>query len=451
MEETFDILKYLGIDERRLRLKWISTSEGKLFAEEIESFVHLLRELGENPLRAHKKWEHPVESLPSQKDFTKKPPHLSTELLEYCMECSICTESCPVSRMQPSFAPKQIIRRAVMKLDEDLLQSREIWSCLNCAYCSTRCPAMIDFSELNRYYRYEARKAGNLPIESHHSVLQLITRLQTRPIQQQRTAWAKESGNFRESGEYFYFVGCLPYFDVTFRYLNLSPLKIARSVLTLLNKIGIEPVISNNERCCGHDALWSGDEATFRKLAMWNLDVIKASNAKTVLFSCPEGYSTFKNDYPKYFGELPFTVVYMTEFLARKLPDTDLFFHSFNKGAITYQDPCRLGRWSGIYESPRQLLKLIPETKLIEMERNREHALCCGTSTWTECSRCSKAIQTERLLEAEQTGAKTLITACPKCQIHLICALSGEDINISVKDIYTYLLGQLTGMETGRK
>jgi Fe-S oxidoreductase len=60
-----------------------------------------------------------------------------------------------------------------------------------------------------------------------------------------------------------------------------------------------------------------------------------------------------------------------------------------------------------------------------------------------ECSRCSKAIQTERLLEAEQTEAKTLITACPKCQIHLTCAQSGEDISIKVKDIYTYLVQRL--------
>jgi len=100
--------------------------------------------------------------------------------------------------------------------------------------------------------------------------------------------------------------------------------KSAQSVLKLLNKIGIEPVISKDERCCGHDALWSGDETTFRKLAMWNLEVIQASGARTVLFSCPEGYSTFKYTYPKYFGELPFKVVQMTEFLTRELIDTGL-------------------------------------------------------------------------------------------------------------------------------
>ena len=82
---------------------------------------------------------------------------------------------------------------------------------------------------------------------------------------------------------------------MVFRYLDLSPPDTARSVLALLNKMGLEPVISRDERCCGHDAFWSGDEATFRALAGLNLEVIASSGAKTVLFSCPEGYCTFKH------------------------------------------------------------------------------------------------------------------------------------------------------------
>lgn len=373
---------------------------------------------------------------------------LTQRQIDYCMECGACTGSCPISRELPSFSPRQIIKRAVMKLDEDLLQSRELWACLSCAHCSVRCPAEIDFPEFIRSHRQEAQKAGNLPRESHHGILQAISSLQTRDIKQKRTGWAEEVGTFRDTGEYFYFVGCLPYLDVTFRYLNLSPLETARSVLTLLNKIGVEPVISNHERCCGHDALWSGNEATFRELARWNLKAIQSSGARTVLFSCPEGYVTFKDLYPKYFGELPFEVLHMTEFLARELPGAELSFQPSSNGAITYQDPCRLGRMAGIYEPPRQLLQLIPEAKLVEMERNRENALCCGTSAWMECSSCSKAMQIERLQEAIQTGAQTLITACPKCQIHLTCAQIGTDLELRVVDLYPYLLERLSGDES---
>ena len=369
---------------------------------------------------------------------------LTQTQIDYCMECGVCTGSCPISREITTFSPRQMIKRSIMKPNGGLLQSRELWACLSCARCSERCPVEIDFPEFIRSYRDEARKTGNLPLESHHGILQFIASLQTRNIKQQRTGWAGEVGKFRETGEYFYFVGCLPYFDVTFRYIDVPSLDIGRSVLTLLNKMGIEPVISNDERCCGHDAIWSGNEAVFRELAGWNLEVIKASGAKTVLFSCPEGYVTFKDYYPKYFGELPFEVLHMTEFLARELPNSGLAFKPSSNGAVTYQDPCRLGRWAGNYDLPRQLIQSVPETQLVEMERSRENALCCGTSAWMECSNCSKAMQLERLEEALETGANTLITACPKCQIHLTCAQSGADLEVKVMDLYAYLKENLT-------
>jgi Fe-S oxidoreductase len=305
----------------------------------------------------------------------------------------------------------------------------------------------IDFPEFISAHRQEARRAGHLPQESHHGILQAVAGLQTRDLKQQRTQWAREAGAFGDTGEYFYFVGCLPFFDVTFRYMDLSPLESGRSVLTLLNKMGIEPVISNHERCCGHDALWCGDHATFKKLAKWNLEVIRSSGAKTVLFSCPEGYVTFKKYYPKYFGKLPFDVLHLTEFLASKLPDAGLAFQTHSKETVTYHDPCRLGRLAGIYEAPRQLLESLPNTDLVEMERSRQHALCCGTSAWMECSSYSKAIQVERMQEAVQSGAQTLITACPKCQIHFSCAQSGINSMLKVTDLYTYLSQRLSESE----
>jgi Fe-S oxidoreductase len=364
---------------------------------------------------------------------------LSQKQIDYCMECGLCTGSCPISREVSRFSPRRMIKQVVLQPDGGLEKSREIWACLSCAACSERCPAEIDFPEFISAYRQKARKAGNFPQESHHGILQAVAVLQTCNLKQQRNRWAQAAGAFGNAGEYFYFVGCLPFFDVTFRYMNQSPLESARNVLALLNKMGIEPVISNQERCCGHDALWCGDHITFRKLAALNLEVIKASGASTVLFSCPEGYVTVKEYYPQYVGELPFEVLHLTEFLARELPDTGLAFEQDTEETITYHDPCRLGRLGGIYEAPRQLLKSLPNTQLVEMERNRQNSLCCGTSAWMECSSYSKAIQIERMQEAALTGARTLITACPKCQIHFTCACSNTHSLPEVIDLYTYL------------
>jgi heterodisulfide reductase subunit D len=364
---------------------------------------------------------------------------LTQKQVDYCMECGVCTGSCPVNRVNSAFSPRQIIKQAIMDCDESLLTQRELWSCLTCARCSSRCPVQIDFPEVIRAYRGEARKLGNRPLCSHHGVLQAISGLQTGDVKQQRTAWTQDVGTIRTTGDTFYFVGCLPYFNVVFGYLGLSPVTTAQNILRILNKMGIEPVVSDDERCCGHDAMWSGDEATFRKLAQTNVEVIKASGAKRVIFSCPEGYTTFRKQYPKAVGELPFEVLHITEFLAKELPGAGLTLEPQANGAVSYHDPCKLGRWAGIYEPPRQLLQMIPETQLLEMPRNRENSMCCGTSAWTECSSCSKTMQIERLQEAMQTGAQTLITACPKCQIHLTCAKSNTELNIDVIDLYSFL------------
>jgi Fe-S oxidoreductase len=63
-----------------------------------------------------------------------------------------------------------------------------------------------------------------------------------------------------------------------------------------------------------------------------------------------------------------------------------------------------------------------------------------------ECASYSKAIQVERMQEAVQTGAQTLITACPKCQIHFSCALGGMESDVGITDLYTYLNRRLTAV-----
>ncbi len=369
---------------------------------------------------------------------------IAREQIDYCMECGVCTGSCPVSRVLPVFSPRQMIKRVLMDRDETVLEGRELWACLTCATCSSRCPAEIDFPEFVREHREVARKRGNLAQLSHHGALQAIMSLQTRKISQHRTDWAKEIGRFKKAADIFYFVGCAPYFDAALKY-GATSLQMAGSVLRLLNRMGIEPAMSDDERCCGHDALWSGDHATFRRLAAINLEVIAGAGARTVLFNCPEGYITFKTEIPKYFGSLPFEVMHLSEFLARELPGAGLTFKCEENGnrVVTYQDPCSLGRKAGIYDPPRKLINLVPGVRLEEMPRNRENSVCCGTSAWIECSECSKTMQIERLREAAGAGASTLITACPKCGIHLACAEQNTDITLKIEDLYSFLLDRV--------
>jgi Fe-S oxidoreductase len=337
-----------------------------------------------------------------------------------------------VARVFPDFSPRQIIERSLYELEEP--SDSTIWSCLTCAQCSVRCPANIDFPEFVRLMRDEAHSLGFNGVPAHNGMLQTIMAIQTKDVHQDRIYWIDE-GKVREKGDVFYFVGCRPFFDIVFRGINAGSINGARNVLKILNRCGIEPVVSNEERCCGHDALWNGDEATFKKLAELNLENIRSSGAKQVVFTCPEGYHTFQNFYPKYFGELGFEPVHILDFLAQKIDDGSIQFEASDE-IVTYHDPCRLGRLAGIYDAPRKIINAMAGLKLAEMPRSRENGVCCGTTGWMNCSSCSKEIQVQRLKEAADTGAHTLVTACPKCQIHFRCAKAAFDLKIEINDLY---------------
>ena len=353
----------------------------------------------------------------------------------YCLECGVCTGSCPVSRVLPTFSPRMMVTEALLGLEGEVFKDSSPWQCLTCGRCSHRCPSKVDYQGFIRFVRIEAVGKGMEGVCSHGGVLQGIMRLQAQGhFKQNRLGWAT-GVKVAEKGEYFYFVGCAPYFDVVFKHLNVNFGLTARNVVMLLNMMGIEPVVSNDERCCGHDLLWNGDPAGFKALAQLNIEMIRASGTKKVICACPEGFVTLSQDYPKYFGNLGFEVVNFYQLLAERLRSGGLKLNEA-KATLTYQDPCRLGRLAGIYEEPRQVIAAIPGASLKEMERNRADAMCCGTSAWMNCTVCSEQIRLDRLKEAKATGAETLVTACPKCQIHFRCTLSNNpDLNLKVKDM----------------
>ncbi len=329
-----------------------------------------------------------------------------------------------------------------MGFGDELIHDRELFSCLACYACSDLCPSDVDYPVFMQKVRNLASGQGEHGDCAHSGTLLSIMRLMSHPdIRQRRLDWL-DGCRTSEKSEVLYFAGCAPYFEPVFEDIEVSPVNIARNSIKALNALGIEPMVLPNERCCGHDLLWTGDVETFKKLAQHNAQMIKESGAKKIVFSCPEGYRTFKIDYPQYL-ELDCELMHITELLAQNLSTLPLRAKRSNAGVkrVTYQDPCRLGRHLGIYEPPREIIKAIPGIKLTEMEHSGDESICCGTSAWTNCGSYSKKIREERLLEAKATGAEVLVTACPKCQLHFKCAMvdkgaeKGPDIRMEVVDL----------------
>lgn len=356
-----------------------------------------------------------------------------------CVECGKCSSVCPIGTLNGKYYPRIILRKAVHG-NPDVMRDGLLWSCLTCGLCDRVCELNVRFCEFIRDLRAECcdLEIGDV-VPPHTGGLHAWMRLMTSTdLRQNRLDWITGDLKCREKGEVLYFVGCLPYYDRFFNYLNIDTLNIARSTVKILNTLGIEPAVMENERCCGHDFLWGGNVEDFKRLAEINMNAIRTTGAKKIVTACAECYRTLKKDYPEHVGKLDVEVLHLSQFLTGNVADLSL---KDTGKRISFQDPCRLGRLSGIYDEPREIIAAIKGVELREMERNRENAVCCGTSGWMSCGTYSKQIQTARLKEARKTGADMLITSCPKCQIHFKCALSdgktGPDARIEVQDLAT--------------
>ena len=372
----------------------------------------------------------------------------------YCLECGKCTSLCPVARHDPSFSPRAIVEMALLGLEDELVFNRSLFSCLTCYTCSQKCPADVDFPIFVRRARAVAQDSGEHGTCAHSGQMQALARMMTTPgIKQRRLEWLSDRFQVSDESDILLWVGCAPYFEPIFEDIEFRALDITEATLTVLNSLGIQPRLLADEKCCGHDALWMGDEETFKKLAEHNAALIKDSGVKKIIFSCPEGYRTLKLDYPAYGLALDCELQHISEFLAERIEQGDLKLGRVDK-KVSYQDPCRLGRHLGIYDAPRKVLQAIPGIELVEMEHCRENSICCGTSAFTNCDSYSNDIRKERLAEAASTDAEAIVTSCPKCQTHFRCAMvdKGEEKRsvpqLDVVDLVNLVAESLRGAES---
>lgn len=355
-----------------------------------------------------------------------------------CYDCGKCTATCPIARAGSDYTPRRHVLATNLRRQE-IIDNGSLFYCLTCSLCDQRCPAEVGYSGLVRQLRELAFREGVEPECPHGGALQSVMRSMAKgTTQQNRLAWLSEDlRTTPRQGEVFFWTGCTMYYDAFFTDFQMATLDGTRAAVRLLNKLGVTPVVSPDERCCGHDLLWNGDRKNFELLARHNVKLVADSGAETLVTSCAECLRTWKLDCEPLFEGKPPRILHLTEFLAEHLPK--LKFTREVRRRVTYQDPCRLGRHLQIYESPRRMLSAAPGIELVEMRRSGRGAICCAGGTWSNCDRFAKKIQVERLREARSTGADVLVTACPKCQIHFRCAMKdpnlGSEIEIEMRDV----------------
>jgi heterodisulfide reductase subunit D len=444
IEAVRKLLRYTGLGEERLRCEWLSASEKYKFLNLINGMYNDLKTIGPNPI--------PKVERKEAMEFDKKAIDdlIADTGAHDCVECGKCTSVCPVARFDPNFAPRVIVLRALEGVSDSLSKDRDIWSCITCEMCNSMCPYKVDYSGFIQGMRSEAIRLGNEPECSQGGLLQSMMRVMAQTEKQNRLEWIPKDVRIAEKGDILYFVGCAPHLDAVFYDRNLNLTGTAISAIKILNYAGIVPVVSNDEVCCGHDLNWAGDNENFEKLMERNIEMIKNIGAKKVIFSCPECYRTFNIDYQDILGDQDFEMMHLTEFLADLIDEGKLELKPVTEegDSVTYHDPCRLGRHLGVYDEPRDILREMG-VEVKEMANTRDKAQCCGVSAWITCGKPAKQMQLDRIAEAKRTGARRLLTMCPKCRIHLDCAVSKEVdvdrslIDIPMEDYVSYLAKRL--------
>ncbi len=378
-----------------------------------------------------------------------------TKSIFACFECGMCTSSCPVAEFFP-FDPHQMTRLAAIGASKQILNDKSLRFCLTCRNCQEYCPQNVDFIEFIKKARRLLIEHGIEIEEPHDGILTTITEIQAKsPFGFKIPSNIVPEGyKISKTGKIAYFFGCLPILDIVFDYLNINLIKTAKNAIKILNKIfKVPPVLIENIKCCGHDVLWKGRFETFKELAEHNVKEINKLGIDTIITTCAECYRTLKLDYPKYVKNVKFDVIHLSELVADKIINNQIeFSEAFNK-SVTYHDPCRLGRHMKVYKPPREILHHMEECGIDfnEMENSAENSPCCGVSCFLNCNDLSRALQIDRLTEAEKI-ADIMLTTCPKCLIHYNCMLQdkkekeSDDINIEVSDL-TNLIAQVMGLD----
>jgi len=337
-----------------------------------------------------------------------------------------------------------------------------LWQCTLCGGCDIRCKRNLDIEVLQviETLRRRCVEQGKGPMPEHKVLADNIRN--THNIygapSEDRLKWIPKGIKPAAKADLIYFVGCASSYE--------QP-KLAQATVRLLSKARAQFMVLDDEWCCGHALFATGQLELARKLTDHNVKAIENSGAQTVITSDAECYKTLKVDYPKILEksteDMPYTVLHITEYIDQLMKDGKFKFRKNLPMKVTYHDPCNLGRLSepwfhwepnyeppniavgktwrrgdkGIYEPPRDILKGIPGIELVEMERVRDNAWCCGAGGGVQQAFPDFAMWTaeERIEEARETGAEAIVSCCPQCKAILSRAAEAKNTGMKVYDI----------------
>ena len=364
-----------------------------------------------------------------------------------CSQCGYCVNECDqfYGRGWESQSPRgkwywlREYMKGHVKWNQFMVDS--ILACTTCELCNYRCsvdlPIEPSWMKLRGQLVHEQGKMTFPPFE----IMAAATRKEGdiwAGYRKNRFDWfpldmEKKHGTSHKA-KAVYFAGC------TASYVETD---IAKASVRLLDAAGVDfSVIGNKENCCGTPMLVSGKWDVFAEVVKANIKAVKDAGADVVITSCPACDMMWRQTYAQWAKKLGInygiTVKHYSEVIADKLKTGEFAFPQNNQKpcTVTWHDSCHLGRVSGVYESPREVIAAIPNVKLVEMEYNREEAHCCGSVlTLIKDPPIAAEIGKVRLDEAAAVKAEKILALCPCCQFQLRVSANKKQSQIEVVDL----------------
>jgi Fe-S oxidoreductase len=337
------------------------------------------------------------------------------------------------------YNPRSILHMLRLGLGERVLKSDAIWLCTSCYSCTARCPREIKITDAMIGLRQLAVDQGlDIPpgmvslrdtVTSHYNI--------SGDDNATRLIWCEnleeDTLTFRDKrqAEVVFYVGCVAsFYPMVYG--------IPQAMVQVMERAAVDfATLGGEEWCCGYPLFTAGMEAPVAELMAHNVDRVRQMGAKMLVTTCPSCHYTWSHLYPLYDSSpLGFEVFHASQYLARLMEERQLKLGSFEQ-AVTYHDPCDLGRKSGIYDPPRQVIEGIPGIEFREMDATRQEALCCGGGGDVQIvdQNVTADVANRRLSQAQQTGARVILSACQQCKRTLMAATRRQRVRVRVMDL----------------
>jgi len=357
-----------------------------------------------------------------------------------CQECATCSGYCTVA---PSFngvetwsSKGRILLMRGLSMGELALSKRLIevlYTCCTCGLCFAQCFPDLHVHEAIIAARRHIAGKGLTPDIFNTTAKNIVEAGDPggMPIKR-RLSWMEEIPRLRfpERAEVLYWVGCMV--------ATRTP-KVAKAVANILSQAKANfTLLGEREGCCGYVLLAAGLWNEAKELAVGLIGRVKKTDAEVLVTPCAGCYYTFTMLYPRILDiQMSCEVLHTSQFVERLVKDGALELKDLNV-KVTYHDPCSLGRHSDVYDSPRNVLKAVPNLQLVEMPLSRSRARCCGGGggLWSFNNQVSMNSASTRLLnDVAPMNVDVLATACPACHMNFRYTSAKKSVHIKTYDI----------------